>query len=77
MSRHARHGIVTIYTATPGKSREIYHAIIAFLSTIATKRLLNLEERRQHIIVHTLRKYGTIRWMSPPDINDQMTMPPA
>ena len=35
LSRHARQGIVTIYTAASEKAREIYRAISAFLSKVA------------------------------------------
>ena len=41
------------------------------------RRMLSLEERRQRIIAHAFRKYGTIRRMFPPDIGGQMTMPLA
>jgi hypothetical protein len=37
--------------------------------------MLSLEERRQRIIAHAFREYGTIRRMFPPDIGGQMTMP--
>ena len=39
LSRHARQGIVTIYTATCEKAREIYRAISAFLSSISAASL--------------------------------------
>ncbi len=77
LSRHARRGIVTIYTATSEKAREIYRAISAFLSEISSASQLSLEERRQRIIAHAFRKYGTIRRMFPPDIGGQITMPLA
>ncbi len=77
LSRHARRGMVTIYTATSGKARETYRAISAFLSKVASASQLSLEERRQRIIAHAFRKYGTIRRMFPPDIGGQMTMPLA
>ena len=75
LSRHARQGIVTIYTATSEKARELYRAISAFLSRISSASQLSLEERRQRIIAHAFREYGTIRRMFPPDIGGQMTMP--
>ena len=75
LSRHARQGIVTIYTATCEKAREIYRAISAFLSSISAASQLSVEERRQRIIAHAFRKYGTIRRLFPPDIGGQMTMP--
>ena len=75
LSRHARRGMVTIYTATSGKARETYRAISAFLSRISSASQLSLEERRQRIIAHAFREYGTIRRLFPPDIGGQMTMP--
>ena len=36
---------------------------------------MSVEERRQRIIAHAFRKYGTIRRLFPPDIGGQMTMP--
>ena len=75
LSRHARQGIVTIYTATCEKARGIYRAISAFLSSISAASQLSVEERRQRIIAHAFRKYGTIRRLFPPDIGGQMTMP--
>ena len=39
LSRHARQGIVTIYTATCEKARGIYRAISAFLSSISAASL--------------------------------------
>ena len=77
LSHHARQGIVTIYTATSERAREIYRAISAFLSRISSASQLSLEERRQRIIAHAFREYGTIRRMFPPDIGGQMTMPLA
>ena len=77
LSRHARQGIVTIYTATCEKARGIYRAISAFLSSISAASQLSVEERRQRIIAHAFRKYGTIRRLFPPDIGGQMTMPLA
>ena len=77
LSRHARQGIVTIYTATSERARETYRAISAFLSRISSASQLSLEERRQRIIAHAFREYGTIRRLFPPDIGWQMTMPLA
>ena len=74
LSRHARQGIVTIYTATSEKAREIYRAISAFLSRISSASQLSLEERRQRIIAHAFREYDTIRRLFPPDIGGQMTI---
>ncbi len=39
LSRHARQGIVTIYTATSERARETYRAISAFLSRISSASL--------------------------------------
>ena len=75
LSRHARQGIVTIYTATSERARETYRAISAFLSRISSASQLSLEERRQRIIAHAFREYGTIRRLFPPDIGGQRTMP--
>ena len=75
LSRHARQGIVTIYTAMSEKARETYRAISAFLSKVASASQLSLEERRQRIIAHAFRTYGTILRLFPPDIGGQMTMP--
>ena len=36
---------------------------------------MSVEERRQRIIAHAFRTYGTIRRLCPPDIGGQMTMP--
>ena len=77
LSRHARQGIVTIYTATNEKARRTYRAISAFLAKVASASQLSLEERRQRIIAHAFREYGTIRRLFPPDIGGQMTMPLA
>ena len=77
LSRHARQGIVTIYTATSEKARETYRAISAFLSKVASASQLSLEERRQRIIAHAFREYGQIRRLFPPIIGGQMTLPLA
>ena len=76
LSRHARQGVVTIYTATSERARGIYRAISTFLSKVSSAPQLSLEERRQLIIAHAFREYGTIRRMFSPDIGVQMTMPP-
>ena len=39
------------------------------------RRMVSLEERRQRIIAHAFREYGTIRRLFHPDIGGQMTMP--
>ena len=77
LSRHARQGIVTIYTATNEKARRTYRAISAFLAKVASASQLSPEERRQRIIAHAFREYGMIRRLFPPDIGGQMTMPLA
>lgn len=77
LSRHARRGTVTIYTATSGEARRAYRAISAFLSRVSSASQLSAEERRQLIVAHAFREYGTIRRMFPPDIGGQMTLPLA
>ena len=77
LPRHARQGIVTIYTATSEKAREIYRAINAFLSRVASASQLGVEQRRHLIMAYAFRKYGTIRRLFPPLIGSQMTMPLA
>ncbi len=77
LSHHARQGIVTIYTATSEKAREMYRAISAFLSKVASASQLGVEQRRHLIMAYAFRKYGTIRRMFPPLIGNQMTMPLA
>lgn len=37
----------------------------------------NAPERRQRIIAHAFREYGTILRLFPPDIGSQMAMPPT
>ena len=64
-------------TVTSEKARETYRAISAFLSKVASASQLSLEERRQRIVAHAFRKYGTIRRLFSPDIGGQMTMPLA
>ena len=56
------------------KAREIYRAISAFLSRISAASQLSVEERRQRIVAHAFRKYGTIWRLFSPDIGGQMTM---
>ena len=77
LSRHARRGIVTIYTATSEKAREIYRAISAFLSKVASASQLGTEQRRHLIMAYAFREYGAIRRLFPPDIGGQMTLPLA
>jgi hypothetical protein len=69
--------IVTIYTAMSEKARKIYRAISEFLSNVSSASQLGIEERRQRIIAHAFREYGTIRRLFPPDIGGQMTIPLA
>jgi len=66
-----------LFKTKRGKARETYRAISAFLSKVASASQLSLEERRQRIIAHAFRKYGTVRRLFPPDIGGQMTMPLA
>lgn len=75
ISRHARRGIVTIYTATSEKARGIYRAISSFLSRISSASQLSAEQRRQLIVAYAFREYGTIRRLFPPDIGGQTTLP--
>ena len=75
ITRHARQGIVTIYTATGGKAREAYRAISAFLAKVASASQLGVEQRRQLIVAYALRKYGIVRRLFPPLIGRQATLP--
>ena len=50
-------------------------AISAFLFNVTSASQLSIEERRQRIMAHAFREYGTIRRLFPPDIGEQMTMP--
>ena len=75
ITRHARRGIVTIYTATGGKAREAYRAISAFLAKVASASQLGVEQRRQLIVAYALRKYGIVRRLFPPLIGRQATLP--
>ena len=75
ITRHARQGIVTIYTATGGKAREAYRAISAFLARVSSASQLTPEERRQLIVAYALRRYGLVRRLFPPLIGRQATLP--
>ena len=75
ITRHARQGIVTIYTATGGKAREAYRAISAFLAKVSSASQLTPEERRQLIVAYALRRYGLVRRLFPPLIGRQATLP--
>ena len=75
ITRHARRGIVTIYTATGGKAREAYRAISAFLAKVASASQLGVEQRRQLIVAYALRRYGLVRRLFPPLIGRQATLP--
>ena len=77
LTRHARRGIVTIYTATSEKARGVYRAISAFLSKVASASQLGVERRRHLVMAYAFRKYGTIRRLFPPLVGDQMTIPLA
>ncbi len=74
LSRHARQGMVTIYTATSEKARRVYRSISVFLSRLASASQLSAEERRQRLIAHAFRAYGAIRRLFPPDIGGQTTL---
>ena len=75
ITRHARQGIVTIYTATGGKACEAYRAISAFLARVSSASQLTPEERRQLIVAYALRRYGLVRRLFPPLIGRQATLP--
>lgn len=75
ITRHARQGVVTIYTATGGKAREAYRAISAFLARVSSASQLTPEERRQLIVAYALRRYGLVRRLFPPLIGRQATLP--
>ena len=75
ITRHARRGIVTIYTATSAKARNIYRAITRVLNKVASASQLSVEQRRQIIVAYAFRQYGLIRRLFPPLIGPQMTLP--
>ena len=77
ISRHARQGIITIYTAANERAQEIYRAISAFISKVASASQLSVEQRRQLIVAYALRKYGIVRRLFPPVLGTQMTLPLA
>ncbi len=74
LSRHARSGIVTIYTSPCEKAAPIYRAIVSVLSRIASASQLNVEQRRQLIIAWAFRQYGLVRRLFPPLLGDQQTL---
>ena len=75
ISRHARQGVITIYTAANEKAQGIYRAISAFLAKVASASQLGVEQRRQLIVAYALRKYGIVRRLFPPLIGRQATLP--
>ena len=75
ISRHARQGVITIYTAANEKAQEIYRAISAFLAKVASASQLGVEQRRQLIVAYALRRYGLVRRLFPPLIGRQATLP--
>ena len=75
ISRHARQGVITIYTAANEKAQGIYRAISAFLAKVASASQLGVEQRRQLIVTYALRRYGLVRRLFPPLIERQATLP--
>ena len=75
LTRHARQGVITIYTAANEKAQGIYRAISAFLAKVASASQLGVEQRRQLIVAYALRKYGLVRRLFPPLIGRQATLP--
>lgn len=77
VTRHARAGIVTIYTAASRKAHDAYRAISAFLSWVSSASQLDVERRRHLIVAYAFRKYGLVRRLFPPEIGRQLTLPLA
>ena len=75
VSRHARRGIVTIYTSASEKALSAYRAIGDFLAKVASASQLTVEWRRRAIIAYAFREYGILRRFLPPIIGDQMMLP--
>ena len=75
ISRHARQGVVTIYTACSDKALEAYRAISNVLAKIASASQLSREQRRQLVMAYAFRKYGLIRRLFPPLIGNQTMLP--
>ena len=75
VSRHARRGIVTIYTSASEKALSAYRAIGDFLAKVASASQLTVEWRRRAIIAYAFREYGILRRLLPPIIGDQMMLP--
>lgn len=75
LTRHARQGVVTIYTAASERARDAYRAISAFLARVSSASQLTPEERRQLIVAYALRRYGLVRRLFPPLIGRQATLP--
>ena len=75
LTRHARQGVVTIYTAASERARAAYRAISAFLARVSSASQLTSEQRRQLIVAYALRRYGLVRRLFPPLIGRQATLP--
>ena len=75
LTRHARQGVITIYTAANEKAQGIYRAISAFLAKVASASQLGVEQRCQLIVTYALRRYGLVRRLFPPLIERQATLP--
>lgn len=75
LTRHARQGVVTIYTAASERARDAYRAISAFLARVSSASQLGVEQRRQLIVAYALRRYGLVRRLFPPLIGRQATLP--
>ena len=75
LTRHARQGVVTIYTAASERARDAYRAISAFLARVSSASQLTPEGRRHLIVAYALRRYGLVRRLFPPLIGRQATLP--
>lgn len=75
VTRHARAGTVTTYTAASRKVHDAYRAISAFLSLVSSASQLDVERRRHLIVAYAFRKYGLVRRLFPPEIGRQLTLP--
>ena len=79
LTRHARQGVVTIYTAAytaaSERARDAYRAISASLARVSSASQLTSEGRRQLIVAYALCRYGLVRRLFPPLIGRQATLP--
>ena len=75
LTRHARQGVITIYTAANEKAQGIYRAISAFFAKVASASQLGVEQRRQLIVAYAMRRYGLVRRLFSPLIGRQATLP--